>query len=125
MISIDYMHSENIWFSWSKSSNYRGKLRCHACDGGRTEVIGQSSGRTETAIGPLEIRQLPYISPNLHSDSKRYVFMASFIEFIDAIAFVLISYALDINVLHRIYTLQELWRSAVAKKVQLSLLVKR
>ena len=51
--------------------------------------------------------------------------MASFIEFIDAIAFVLISYALDINVLHRIYTLQELWRSVVAKKVQLSLLVKR
>ena len=31
--SLDDMHSENIWFSWSKSSNYRGKLRCHACDG--------------------------------------------------------------------------------------------
>ena len=36
MISLDDMHSENIWFSWSKPSNYRGKLRCHACDG-RTE----------------------------------------------------------------------------------------
>ena len=27
------MHSENIWFSWSKPSNYREKLICHACDG--------------------------------------------------------------------------------------------
>ena len=35
MISIDDMHSENIWFSSSKSSNYRVKLRCHACDGRR------------------------------------------------------------------------------------------
>ena len=35
------MHSENIWFSWSRPSNYRGKLRCHACDGGRTEVTGK------------------------------------------------------------------------------------
>ena len=34
-------HSENIWFSWSRPSNYRGKLRCHACDGGRTEVTGK------------------------------------------------------------------------------------
>ena len=32
MISLDYMHSENIWFSWSKPSNYQEKLRCHACD---------------------------------------------------------------------------------------------
>ena len=32
MISLDDMHSENIWFSWSNSSNYRGKLRCHARD---------------------------------------------------------------------------------------------
>ena len=32
MISLDDMHSENIWFSWSKSSNYQEKLRCHACD---------------------------------------------------------------------------------------------
>ena len=37
MISLDDMHSENIWFSWSKPSNYRGKLRCHACDGGQTD----------------------------------------------------------------------------------------
>ena len=31
-ISLDDMHLENIWFSWSKPSNYREKLRCHACD---------------------------------------------------------------------------------------------
>ena len=53
MISIDYMHSENIWFSWSKSSNYPGKFRCHACDEPRTDrrkwKIGQCSGRPETA----------------------------------------------------------------------------
>ena len=40
MISIDDVHSENIWFSWSKSSNYREKLRCHAHDG-RTEESGK------------------------------------------------------------------------------------
>ena len=32
MISLDDMHSENIWFSWSKSSNYQEKLRCDARD---------------------------------------------------------------------------------------------
>ena len=41
MISLDDMHSENIWCSWSELSNYGGKLRCHACDertdGGRKE----------------------------------------------------------------------------------------
>ena len=31
-VSLDDMHSENVWFSWSKPSNYRGKLRCHVCD---------------------------------------------------------------------------------------------
>ena len=31
-ISLDDMHSENIWFSESKPSNYRGKLKCQACD---------------------------------------------------------------------------------------------
>ena len=35
-ISLDDMHSENIWFSWYKPSKYREKLICHACDGGRT-----------------------------------------------------------------------------------------
>ena len=52
MISLDDMQSENIFFSWSKSSNYRGKLRCHACDGGRTDgkwKIGQCSVGPETA----------------------------------------------------------------------------
>ena len=28
---------ENVWFSWSKPSNYQEKLRCHACDGRRTD----------------------------------------------------------------------------------------
>ena len=32
MISLDDTHSENIWFSWYKPSNYLGKLRRHACD---------------------------------------------------------------------------------------------
>ena len=52
MISLDDMHSENIWFSWSKPSNYRGKLRCHACDGERTDgkwKIEQCSVGPETA----------------------------------------------------------------------------
>ena len=52
MISIDDMHSENIWFSSSKSSNYPEKLRCHACDG-RTDgkwKIEQCSVGPETAI---------------------------------------------------------------------------
>ena len=40
MIRLDDMHSEKIWFSGSNSSNYRGKLRCHACDG-RTEDGGR------------------------------------------------------------------------------------
>ena len=34
------MHSENIWFSWSKTSNYCENLRCHARDihtDGRTD----------------------------------------------------------------------------------------
>ena len=33
MISQDDMHSEHIWFSWYKPSNYQEKLRCHARDG--------------------------------------------------------------------------------------------
>ena len=41
-ISLDDLHSENIWFSWYKPSKYRDKLICHACDGGRT------NGRTES-----------------------------------------------------------------------------
>ena len=36
-ISLDDMHSENIWFSSYKPSKYREKLLCHACDGERTE----------------------------------------------------------------------------------------
>ena len=55
MILVD-MHSENIWFSGSKPSNYRKKLICHACDGGTEEEedgkwkIGQHSVQPETAI---------------------------------------------------------------------------
>ena len=40
MISLEDMHSENMWFSWSKPSNYREKLRYHACDGGMEEERG-------------------------------------------------------------------------------------
>ena len=50
MISLDDMHSENIWFSWSKPSNYRGKLRYHACDGG-----GRTDGKwkiVQCSVGP-------------------------------------------------------------------------
>ena len=36
MISLDDIHSENIWLSWYKPSKYGEKLICHACDG-RTE----------------------------------------------------------------------------------------
>ena len=56
VVSLDDMHSENIWFSGSKPSNYREKLICHACDGGTEEEedgkwkIGQHSVRPETAI---------------------------------------------------------------------------
>ena len=46
VVSLDDMYSENIWFSGSKPSNDRGKLRCHACDirtdGGKLK-IGQCS----------------------------------------------------------------------------------
>ena len=51
MISTDDMHSENICFSWSKSSNYQEKLRCHACDertDGKWKIV-QCSVRPETA----------------------------------------------------------------------------
>ena len=33
MISLDNMNFENIWFSWSKPSNYQERMRCHAPDG--------------------------------------------------------------------------------------------
>ena len=44
VVSLDDIHSENIWFSWSKLSNYQEKLRCHACD-------GRTDGRTEEESG--------------------------------------------------------------------------
>ena len=31
IISLDYMHSKNIWCLGSKPSNHQGKLRCHDC----------------------------------------------------------------------------------------------
>ena len=58
-ISLDDMHSENIWFSCYKPSKYREKLICHACDGGgRTNgkwKIGQCSVGPETAKKWMEI----------------------------------------------------------------------
>ena len=41
VVSLDDVASENIWFSVSKPTNYRGKLKFHACDGrtnGRRKV---------------------------------------------------------------------------------------
>ena len=38
MISLDDRHSESMWFSWSKPSNYQEKLRYQACDGRRRKV---------------------------------------------------------------------------------------
>ena len=32
VVSLDDMYSENIWFTSSKASNPRKKLRCHVCD---------------------------------------------------------------------------------------------
>ena len=32
VVSLDDMHTEDIYFTWSKQSNYRENLRCHACD---------------------------------------------------------------------------------------------
>ena len=60
IISLDDVRSENIWFLWSTPSNYREKLRCHACDTRRRRKvepkmakIGQCSGRPETAKDAL------------------------------------------------------------------------
>ena len=57
------MHSENIWFSGSKSSNYRGKLRCHACDewtedGGRWKIVQCSELNQKPRYGFPVIFQL-------------------------------------------------------------------
>ena len=51
-ISLDNMHSENLWFSGSKPLNYRGKLRCHAC--GR-----QTNKRRRKVENRAEIDQKP------------------------------------------------------------------
>ena len=65
MISIDDMHSENIWFSWYKPSKYREKLIRHAWDGRTDErtdgkwKIEQCSVGPETAIINGQINQLP------------------------------------------------------------------
>ena len=64
MITLDDMHSENIWFSWSKPSNYHEKLRCHACDeqmnGGKWKME-QYSVRPKTAIEMWFVLLLPLI----------------------------------------------------------------
>ena len=55
MTNLDEIHSENIWFP---GSNYRNKLKCHACNG-RTEEkdgkwkVGQYSVRLEIAKAPF------------------------------------------------------------------------
>ena len=59
IISLDDLHSENIWFSWYNPSKFPEKLICHVCDGGgRTDgkwKIVQCSGSPETAIKPHSI----------------------------------------------------------------------
>ena len=53
IISSGDKHSGNIWFLWSKQSNYQEKLRCHVCDertkGQKVEKM-QYSGIPENAI---------------------------------------------------------------------------
>ena len=51
MISPGDMHSGNIWFLWSKPSNYQEKLRCHAHDIG-TNVRTEESGKPGGPGGP-------------------------------------------------------------------------
>ena len=51
--SLGDMHSENIWFSWYKSSKYREKLICHACDGGQTDE--QTNGGGKWKIGQCSV----------------------------------------------------------------------
>ena len=51
MISLDDMNSKNIWFSWSKPTNYRGKLRCHARDI-RTEEEEESGNKEQCSVRP-------------------------------------------------------------------------
>ena len=75
--------SENIWFSWSKSSNYRGKLRCHARDGrthrGRRKVENravfcQTRNRNFHIClrsGPRWLRPLPPLTVSL---TVKYLF---------------------------------------------------
>ena len=50
VISSGDMHSGNIWFLWSKQSNYQEKLRCHARDirmHGRTQ---EESGKYSSVL---------------------------------------------------------------------------
>ena len=42
VVSLDDMHSANIWFLWSKPLDYWEKLRCHACN-------GHTDGRMESS----------------------------------------------------------------------------
>ena len=55
--------SENIWFSWSKPSNYPEKLRCNARDirtDGKWKVM-QCSGRPETANSITSISYVIFV----------------------------------------------------------------
>ena len=64
--SLDYMHSENIWFSRYKLSKYREKLICHACDGG---------GRTDA--GKWKIVQ--YFELNQKPQKAKWDFLSLFL----------------------------------------------
>ena len=53
IISPDDMHSENIWFSWYKLSNYQKQLRCHACDTrGMNERTEESEKQGSILVDP-------------------------------------------------------------------------
>ena len=52
------MHSENIWSSGSKPSNYRGKLRYHACDE-RTDGRRTKDGGKWKIVQCSELNQKP------------------------------------------------------------------
>ena len=58
MNSLDDMQSENIWFSRSKPSNYRGKLRYHACDE-RTDGRRTKDGGKWKIVQCSELNQKP------------------------------------------------------------------
>ena len=63
----------NIWFLECKRSNYRGKLRCHACDGGRMDgqKVENSAVLVEQKPQLEEMSHLPILGPFVHIFDQR------------------------------------------------------